>query len=90
MPINAIDLKLTLSVVQQSVLGANPLRRYALLVNDGGDDVYLGMGIPAVANRGIRINSGGGSYEISLMNPWYGEIYAVAIANAPTLLVTEW
>ena len=86
----SVDLKITLSVTQQRVLGDNPARTYALLENDGTDDIYLGMGIPAVANRGIRVNNGGGSYEINLTNPWYGEIYAVAVAGTPALLIQEW
>ena len=89
MPYAAIDLKLTLSTTQQRILGKNPARQYALLVNDGTDDIYLGMGIPATANRGIRLNAGGGSYEINLTNPWHGEIYAVS-AGTPALLIQEW
>ena len=89
MPYAAIDLKLTLSVTQQRILGKNPARVYALLINDGADDIYLGMGIPATANRGIRLNASGGSYEINLTNPWQGEIYAVS-AGTPALLVQEW
>lgn len=90
MPISAVDLKLPLSTTQQRVLGSNPARAYALLVNDGTDDIYLGMGIPAVANRGIRLNNGGGSYEINATNPFHGDIYAVATAGAPNLLIQEW
>jgi len=89
MPDKAIDLKLTLSATQQRVLGKNPARVYALLVNDGADDIYLGMGISATANRGVRLNAGGGSYEINLINPWQGEIYAVS-AGTPALLIQEW
>ena len=90
MPYAAIELKLTLSATQQRVLGDNIARVYALLVNDGTDDIYLGMGIPAIVNRGIRLNNGGGNYEINLTNPWHGEIYAVAAAGTPALLVQEW
>ncbi|MBA7672586.1 hypothetical protein ES703_80768 [subsurface metagenome] len=59
-------------------------------MNDGTEDIYLGMGIPAIVNRGIRVNNGGGSYEINLMNPWHGEIYAVAASGTPLLLIVEW
>lgn len=90
MPDKAVDLKKTLSVTQERVLGGNPQRRYCLLVNDGTDDIYLGMGIPAAANRGIRLNNGGGSYEINATNLWHGSIYAVAAAGTPALLIQEW
>ena len=90
MPDKSLDLALTLSTTQERVLGRNPARIYALLVNDGADNIYLGMGIPAVVNRGIRLNSGGGSFEINLTNPWQGEIYAVAAGGTPKILILEW
>jgi len=91
MPDKALDLKFTCSATQQRILGKNPARVYALFVNDNAlADIYLSMGIPAVAGRGIRINAGGGSYEINLTNPWHGEVYAVGTAASPTLLVQEW
>lgn len=90
MPAQTVDLKLPLSVASQKVLAKNPARTYALLVNDGVDIIYLGMGISAVSGRGIRLNVSGGSYEINLVNPWHGEIYAVAAAGTPDLLIQEW
>lgn len=89
MPDKAVDLALAITSTQREVLPPNPSRIYALLVNDGTDDIYLGMGIPAVANRGIRVNNGGGSYEINLMNPWRGSVHAVS-AGTPQLLIVEW
>ncbi len=90
MPAQTVDLKLTLSVTSQKVLPKNPARAYALLVNDGTDIIYLGMGISAVDGRGIRLNASGGSYEINLVNPWHGEIHAIAAAGTPDLLIQEW
>ncbi|MBA7676742.1 hypothetical protein ES703_84986 [subsurface metagenome] len=89
MPVKAVDLAKPITSIEQEVLPVNPSRKYALLVNDGIDDIYLGMGIPAVANRGIRVNNGGGSYEINLMNPWHGSIHAMS-AGTPDLLIQEW
>jgi len=90
MPTRAVDLKLTLSTTQQQVLPGNPLRSYALLVNDSTSIIYLGMGIPAIISRGIRLNAGGGSYEINRDNPWHGSIHAIAAAGTPDLLIQEW
>ena len=90
MPVQTVDLKIALSVTQQKILAANPARIYALLVNDGTDIIYLGMGIPATSGRGIRLNGSGGSYEINLTNPFQGELYAVAAAGTPDLLIQEW
>lgn len=90
MPDKAVELALTIGATQERVLGGNPFRTYALLVNDGPVDLYLGMGVPAVVNRGIRLNNGGGNYEINLTNPWQGEIYAVTAATSTRLLIEEW
>lgn len=90
MPDKAVDLKITLSALQRLVLGKNPSRIYCLLVSDGAGPVYLGMGIPATATRGIPLLTAGSNYEITLMNPWHGEIYAVGDASTPVLTIVEW
>lgn len=89
MPKKGVDLKKSVSSTQVEVLPVNPLRSYALLVNDGATDIYLGMGIPAELNRGIRLNSAGGSYEINLSNPWHGSISAIS-TGTPDILIQEW
>lgn len=90
MPNRAINLKKTLSVTQELILGSNPRRVYALLVKVGIDEVYLSMGEPATADQGIPLLTSGSNYEINLTNPWHGEIYAVAKTGTPTLLIVEW
>jgi len=84
-----IDLVITVTTTQAVILGSNPARRYVLLVNDGNEIIYLGMGKPAEVNRGIRLNSGGGNYEINLTNPFFESIHAIAAANTSPLAVTE-
>jgi len=84
------DIKLTLTTTAQKLLGTNPTRTYALFVNDSVETVYLGLGKDAVANRGIRLNANGGSYEINLTNPFVGEIYGLVAANAGAVLIQEW
>jgi len=90
LPTKAVDLVKLISATQEEVLGSNPSRTYALLVNDGDNIIYLGMGIPAVTNRGIRLNTKGGNYEINLTNPWHGSIHAVTAALTSSLTVQEW
>jgi hypothetical protein len=73
------------------VLVANANRRYALLVNDSDAVIYIKIGAAAVASEGIRLNSNGGSYEMSDV---YGNldtrvINAISSAEGKTLLVTE-
>lgn len=39
-------------------------RKYAILYNDSNETVYLGIGHPAVLNKGPRMNAEGGFYEL--------------------------
>lgn len=49
-----------------AIIPANPVAKYRAIVNDGTTPVYLGFGIQAEMNKGVRINANGGSYECSL------------------------
>ena len=72
-------------------LAANANRLYALFVNDGTEPIYLYIGAAAVMNRGIRLNAGGGSYEMSreIGNLDDAVIQAICASGGQTLLVTE-
>ncbi len=57
---------------------ANEKRRYMAIFNDGDNaNVYLGLGVTAVNNNGIRLNPAGGAYEINLLNLTLGTISAI-------------
>lgn len=71
------------------VLGANGKRTQATFVNDSDTIIYLVKGKPASLNVGIRLNANGGSYEITMLNPWKGEIYAISSAATKNLCWTE-
>lgn len=91
MPDKAVQRKFTLvAATDTQLLPTNPLRMYAMITNDGTDDVYLGFGTPAVMSAGHRLNHSGGFYEIiKLLNDWTGEIRAIS-AGTPKLLIVEW
>ena len=84
-----VDIIKSVGAASQEVLSKNPARRYALLVNDSINIIYLMLGHDAALNRGIRINSGGGSYEINLTNPWPGSIFAFASGATSNLTIVE-
>ena len=50
------------------IIAANGSRKGALVTNNGSADVFIALGTPAILNKGHRINSGGGNYEITLDN----------------------
>lgn len=71
---------------------ANASRKYLLMVNDSDTDMYLGLDGAAVANEGIRVNSGGGSYAMSFKGGdlFTGEVTAIhGGTGTKKLLYTE-
>lgn len=81
----------TATSTTSAMLAANTSRRYALLVNDGGVDVYLKIGVAAAANQGIRLTPNGGSYEMSpaFGNLATGAINGITVSGTASVLVTE-
>ena len=91
MPIGerAVHRNIFLTATQEQISPVNPARRYLLIVNDSDTVAYLALGIPAVANQGIRLNASGGSYEINFTNPFTGAIHAISLGATKKLMVTE-
>ena len=72
-----------------TALTLNASRKYALIVNDSANVVYIKLGATAVLNTGIRLNAYGGSYEINETNLYTGVIDCISSVASQTLLVTE-
>ncbi len=70
-------------------LVANRFRVYAAFVNDSVQTIYLGLGVAAVLNDGIRLNPNGGAYEITGENLFLGAVNAISAAGAANLTVSE-
>lgn len=85
----ALHLAPDLTTTSSRVLGVNLVRKYALLVNDSDSVAYLSLGASAEANKGIRLNAQGGSFEINATNLWTGEIYAISVGVTKRLTITE-
>jgi len=73
-----------------TVLPENPHRRYAILINDSDEKMYIKLGFPAVQAEGIPV-AAGGSLEISpaKANFYKGQINAICATGGKSLLVTE-
>ena len=73
-----------------AALAANANRLYALFVNDGTENIYLGLGVAAVMNIGIPIVPGG-SYEMSreIGNLYVGAVNGICASGGMVLCVTE-
>lgn len=89
---------ITVMTTSTSWAGASTNRKYLLLVNDADIAIYAqlstayGSTAPvAVAQRGIRLNANGGSWESSrgLGNLYVGSIAFISTADTKNLLITE-
>jgi hypothetical protein len=79
----------TAGITTGTALATNANRKYALIVNDSANAVYIKLGATAVLNTGIRLNANGGSYEINETNLYTGVIDCISSVATQTLLVTE-
>lgn len=62
----ATSTTINVATTSTIALASNANRLYALFVNNSDDtDIYLMIGNDAVVGQGIRLNMGGGSYEVS-------------------------
>lgn len=77
-PLQQNDRTITVGAASVMVLGQNPLRVWASLVNDGDNVIYLQLGAVAISNTGIRLNPAGGSLTIDRNMPWTGQVHAIA------------
>lgn len=61
------------------VIPWNPNRQYLAIVNDSDTVIYVSLGIPAIANKGIRLNAQGGNFELDnkLQKMFKGDIYII-------------
>lgn len=75
-----------------TVVSANADRKYLLMVNDSDATIYLSLDGAAVVSAGIRLNAGGGNYEMSFQegNLFTGAVTAIHdAAGTKNLLTTE-
>lgn len=70
------------------VLAANANRKYAILFNNSGTQIFLKLGTTAVNNQGIRLGPNVG-YEITRSNLWLGSIEAVVASGSQNLDIFE-
>lgn len=73
------------------ILPLNADRNVLEIVNDSDTIIYLRLGAPAALNSGIRLNPGGGAFNISALNHYTGVIEAIhGGTGAKVLTVTEY
>lgn len=75
--------------VSAEIVPLNQNRCYCLIQNDSDSTVYLALNAPAVVGQGIRLNAGGGSYEINFINLYTGAVNAITAAGSQNVCIQE-
>lgn len=74
----------TLSATSLLVLNQNPSRKFAVIVNDSANSVYLSFSGVAVLSQGIRLNANGGVIIFGLATdiPYTGPVSGIASGSS--------
>ncbi len=81
------DFSATLAVASVVVMPPNRHRTAAWFVNNSAVVIYLGLGRPATATSGIRLNANGGAFEINLTNLYRGTVQAISAGGSGNSLL---
>ncbi len=84
-----VDDNISVNTSSTMVLPPRASRRYAVIVNDSDETIYLTRGVNAVLRKGIRLNAGGGSYEIKPENLFLGQVNAICASGGKILTISE-
>ncbi len=63
----------------KEIASENKRRVSLLIVNEGPSSCWLNLRSAAVARTGILLNPGGGAYELSGSNLWFGPVSAICL-----------
>ena len=72
-----------------TILSADSDRKFAVIVNDSDETVYLSLTATALMNQGIRINANGGWYEINSTNLYTGIITGICSSGSKVVTYSE-
>lgn len=73
-----VDYSRSVPATSTKILPVNLRRIHCTIQNiDPANNIWIRFGCDATTTSGVKL-SAGASYEISLINPWPGEVYAIA------------
>ena len=75
----------TITNLSSVILAANTNRKYVIISNQSGQNVFLRLGALAIINEGILL-APGFVYEIGFSNLWTGTINAVKAGGGAVLI----
>lgn len=79
----------TVGATTTAVLVANGARKYAVIINDSNEAIYIGLGVDAEMNKGIRLNANGGTLNLSGDRPFRGAVNAICASGGKNLCILE-
>lgn len=79
----------SVGVTTTEILAVNSARKYAIIVNDSDETIYLAFGAAAVMHKGIRINANGGSYEFEGDKPFRGAVNGICATGSKNVCISE-
>lgn len=86
---NAFNSSVLVGDTSTPVIGANPNRKFLILVNDSDESIYVSLGSPAVMNEGILVGSFGGALNIDASMLYRGEVTAICESGNKRLTICE-
>lgn len=84
--------EINVNVTSTQLLAENLNRKYVLIINNSDTEIFISLGVTAVANKGILLMSKGSAFEISSMagNLYTGVINAIHNSTGTKqVLITE-
>lgn len=79
----------TVAITNTVVVAVNTARKYLCLVNSGSNPVFLGLGVAAVADKGVYLAPNGGSFEVNLDNLFVGAINGISVGGSSNVTIFE-
>ncbi|NEU76956.1 hypothetical protein PI95_031785 [Hassallia byssoidea VB512170] len=83
---STIDFEKLVEVESTVILGANPLRKYLAITNNGNNSIYLNLGDSATLGKGLYLTPAG---SFDLDKPYFGSISAISTSDISSVSGVE-
>lgn len=80
--------QLSVGTTSTTLFVANPNRKYAHIVNNSGETIFIQYSVAAALNQGIKL-SAGSFFTIESTNLWLGEINAIGVMSNQLIDILE-
>ena len=87
--LKARDVSKSVLTTSTIIARKEPNREWITLVNNGSNDVHIGLGYAPTTTTGLLITQHG-SLTLNMQDqPWFGDIFGIATTAAVTVTGTE-